>query len=130
MMPELSAQQQLPNIWSAWVDCKKYIEPSVKFQDLYSIEDIESKLLDGSFQLWPGQNSAYITEIARFPQKTVCNMIFCGGDYQELEDLLPLIEEFSNRCGATRMYGGGRKGWLRKLKHLGFKSEHLISKEI
>ena len=29
-----------------------------------------------------------------------------------------------------RLYGGGRKGWIRKIKHLGFETEYLIRKEL
>ena len=113
-----------------WQRCRKYIVNAVEHQDLYSIEDIEVKIADGTFQFWPGIQSAFVTEISRFPQKTVLNLLFCGGDYKELEAMLPYIEEFGKRCGATQIFGGGRPGWKRKLKHLGFKSEHLISKDL
>ncbi len=126
-MEALLQQSLLKN---EWLRCRDYIVASVKHQDLYSIEDIEGKIENGTFQFWPGKQSAFITEISRFPQKTVLNLIFCGGDYKELESMLPVLEEFGRRCGATQIFGGGRPGWLRKIKHLGFKSEHLISKEI
>ena len=82
------------------------------------------------FHLWPGERSAFITEFVIFPQKRVLNLIFCGGDYEELEEMLPSIEAFAKRAGCKRLYGGGRPGWLRKLKHLGFEQEHMIRKEL
>lgn len=113
-----------------WEEAKKYIAPAIKHQDLYLLEDVEAKIYDGTFQLWPGKQSAFITEVNYFPQKTTINLLFCGGKYEELEAMLPLIQEFARRIGATRFYGGGRRGWLRKLKRLGFKSEYLISKDL
>ena len=51
------------------------------------------------------------------------NLLFCGGKYEELEAMLVSIETFAKAIGIKRLYGGGRKGWLRKIEHLGFKQE-------
>ena len=58
------------------------------------------------------------------------NLIFCGGKYEELEQMLTSIETFAKAIGVKKLYGGGRKGWIRKIKHLGFKKENLIVKEL
>ena len=57
------------------------------------------------------------------------NLLFCGGKYEELEEIL-VIETFAKAIGIKRLYGGGRKGWLRKLKRLGFEQEYMIRKEL
>ncbi len=44
--------------------------------------------------------------------------------------MLPSIEAFAKQAGIKRLYGGGRKGWTRKLKHLGFETEYLIRKDL
>ena len=31
---------------------------------------------------------------------------------------------------ANSLYGGGRKGWIRKLQHLGFEQEYTVKKEL
>ena len=113
-----------------WERCKPYIAKAVKHQDSYTIDDIEDKIRGGTFHLWPGKKSAYITEFAIFPQLKAMNVLFCGGDYKELEEMLPHIEEFAKKAGIQRLYGGGRKGWIRKLKHLGFETEYLIRKDL
>ena len=69
-----------------WERCKTYIEKAVKYQDSYTIKDIEDKIRAGIFQLWPGKRSAYITEFVMFPQVKALNLLFCGGDYRELEE--------------------------------------------
>jgi len=71
-----------------------------------------------------------ITEMVTFPQGRALNLIFCGGDFSELAEMLPSIELFAKKLGCKRLYGGGRKGWLRKIKHLGFEEEYMVRKEL
>jgi len=113
-----------------WERCKPYIAKAVKHQDSYTIDDIEDKIRGGIFHLWPGKKSAYITEFVMFPQLKAINLLFCGGDYKELEEMLPHIEEFAKKAGIQRLYGGGRKGWIRKIKHLGFKHDYIVKKDL
>jgi len=113
-----------------WERCMPWIEKALKHQDFYTIEDITDKIKHGMFHLWPGKRSAFVTEFVIFPQNRALNLLFCGGDYEELEEMLPSIEAFAKRAGCKRLYGGGRPGWLRKLKHLGFEQEHMIRKEL
>ena len=126
---ELKTQDQQP--WEQeWARCKPYIEKAVKYQDYYTIDDIEDKIRTGIFHLWPGKRSAYITEFVLYPQVKALNLLFCGGNYKELEEMLPSIEAFAKAAGIKRLYGGGRKGWIRKIKHLGFETEYLIRKDL
>ena len=126
---ELKTQEKQP--WEQeWARCKPFIEKAVKYQDSYTIDDIEAKIRSGIFHLWPGKRSAYITEFVLYPQVKALNLLFCGGDYKELEQMLPSIEAFAKAAGIKRLYGGGRKGWIRKIKHLGFETEYLIRKDL
>jgi hypothetical protein len=110
--------------------CQHWIEKSLEYQDFYTIEDIKDKIKHGMFHIWAGKRSALITELVTFPQAKALNLLFCGGDYTELEEMLPSIELFAKKLGCKRLYGGGRKGWLRKIKHLGFKEEYMVRKEL
>ena len=110
--------------------CQHWIEDSLKGQDSYTLKDIEDKIRHGQFHLWPGKKSAMITGFAEYPQLKALNMVFCGGDYKELESMLPSIEKFATLNDCKRLYGGGRKGWLRKIKHLGFEDAYLIKKDL
>ena len=80
--------------------------------------------------MWPGKESAFITEIVTYPQHKVMNLLFCGGKFEEIEEILTSIETFAKAIGIKRLYGGGRKGWKRKAKHLGYKQEYMIRKEL
>ena len=132
MTQEQLAQHRSFNDWeSKWIFAKPYIEKAVERQDLYSIDDIECRIRDGIFLLWVGKKSAMVTECIEFPQMKTMNLLFCGGNYQEIESMIPSIVAFAKACGIKRLHGGGRLGWLRKIpKELGFKSEYVISKDI
>ena len=116
-----------------WHNCKKYIADALKYQDLYHIEDVEERIKNGTFLLWPGEKSAYVTEFVFFPRVKAINLLFCGGDYQELEKMLPYIEDFAKKYGCTRFYGGGRKGWIKLLtkrsSYMGWQSVYNIRKD-
>lgn len=128
---KLDRQSQAQPEWVVqWERCKPWIEKAVKHQDGYTIDDIEDKIRQGIFHLWPGKKSAMITEFVVFPQYRALNLLFCGGKYEELAEMLPYIEDFARRAQVKRLYGGGRKGWLRKLKGLGFEPEYLIRKDL
>lgn len=113
-----------------WEKCKHLIDKAIDTQDSYTISDVEDKIRHGLFHLWPGKRSAMVTEFVIFPQNKAMNLLLCGGDYTELEEMLPSLEAFARAAECKRLYGGGRKGWLRKIKHLGFESEYLIKKEL
>ncbi len=124
-------QKAIKKSWKEdWIRCKPYIAKAIKYQDNYTIKDIEDKIEEGIFLLWAGKNSAFVTEFVVFPQNTAMNLLFCGGNYQELEAMLPHIEDYARACGVKKLYLGGRKGWTRKLKSFGFESEHLIRKDL
>ena len=110
--------------------CQPWIEQSLKYQDNYTINDVRDKIGNGSFHLWPGPKSFMVTELVVFPQNRALNIIFCGGDYQELETMLTTVELFARKLHCKRLYGGGRKGWIRKIKHLGFEQDYLLKKEL
>ena len=113
-----------------WERCKPLIAESMKYQDSYTIDDIEDKIKHGIALLWPGKETAVVTEFVIFPQIKSINILCVGGKYEELEEMLKSIEDYCKKIGIQRIYGGGRKGWLRKVKHLGYKKEYLISKDL
>jgi hypothetical protein len=126
----LKATKIVPEWKVAWDKSKHYIERALKRQDLYTLEDVEDRISRGIFHIWAGEKSAFVTEFVTFPRCTIMNLLFCGGDYEELESMLPYIEAFAKKAGCKRLYGGGRKGWIRKIKHLGFEEHYTIKKDL
>ena len=124
-------QQQSKEHWEIEFDrLEHHIKRALKHQDMYNLSDIKEKIHQGMFHIWGGKNSVMITEIVEFPQVKVLNLLFCGGDYKELEAMMPSFVQFAKHFGCKRIYGGGRKGWLRKIKHLGFEQAYMVRKEL
>jgi hypothetical protein len=120
-----------PEEWEVqWQRCKPLLVKAMKYQDTYTIEDIEDKIRSGIALLWPGKKSAMVTELIPFPQMLSMNILVFGGNFEEFEEMLKHIEKFAKKAGIKRLYGGGRKGWIRKTKPLGFKQEVLLSKDL
>ena len=124
-------QQQSKQDWEIEFErLEEHIIRALKHQDMYNLTDIKEKIGQGMFHIWPAKNSVMITEFVEYPRVKVMNLLFCGGDYKELEAMLPSLEQFAKHFGCKRIYGGGRKGWLRKIKDLGFDQEYLVRKEL
>ena len=114
-------QQQSKEDWELGFErLEKHIIRALKHQDMYNLSDIKEKIRQGMFHIWPGKDSVMITEIVEFPRVKVLNILFLGVKFEELQSMLPSVEQFAKHFGCKRIFGGGRKGWLRKLKHLGF----------
>jgi hypothetical protein len=122
-------QNEKENVWE-W--CKPLIGKCLKYQDMYNIQDVEQNIINKKFQLWPhpSKESVFVTEIVTYPRLIGMNLLFCAGKYEQLEDMLPSIETMCKRIGGKRLWGGGRPGWARAAKNLGFKKENIISKEL
>lgn len=120
-----------PEGWEIqWERCKSLVEKAVEYQDSYTIDDVEDKIRNGIALLWPGKETAIVTEFVVFPKKKVLHILCIAGKYEEVEEMLKSIESHAREIGIDKITGSGRKGWLRKIKHLGFKQEYMISKEL
>lgn len=124
-------QKAIKESWQEeWIRTKPLIAKAVKHQDAYTIDDIEDKIRNGIALLWPGKKSAMVTEIIPFPQMLSMNILVFAGNFKEFEEMFKQIETYAKEAGIKRLYGGGRKGWIRKAKHLGIKQEVLLSKDL
>ena len=124
-------QQQSKEDWEIEFDrLEHHIKRALKHQDRYNLSDIKEKIGQGIFHIWPGKDAFYISSFGEFPEYKVLNLFLCAGNYQELEKMLPSIEKFAKHFECKYLYGGGRKGWIRKLKHLGFEQEYIVKKEL
>ncbi len=124
-------QQQSKKDWELEFErLEPHIISALKHQDRYNLIDIKEKIGQGLFHIWPGKDAFYISSFGEFPKYRILNLFLCGGNYKELEEMLKSIEQFAKQCECKYLYGGGRKGWLRKIKHLGFEQEYIVKKEL
>lgn len=88
-----------------WPRCRGWIAASAAFSPLAdTIEQIEGKLADGRLQLWPGENSAAVTQIASFDGRKAMIIRYGGGDLDE--------QRVADNQSATaaKAFGGSRQG--------------------
>ncbi len=93
---------------------KKYIEDALEYaKGTHTLEDIWDGIVDGTFQFWPGEKSAVITEVQIYPQKKTMHIFLAGGDLNELLEMEKSVRAFAETIGCNSMSISGRRGWLR-----------------
>lgn len=81
-------------------------------------QDIVDGITSTRMQLWSNDDAAAITEIVKYPRKTVLNVFLAGGDMGHLMEMLDSAKEWGKLQGCEAITMSGRKGWLRVLdKH-------------
>lgn len=105
-----------------WQRCKHWIEAALEYsQGSFLIEDIEERVFDGRMQFWPGHNCAMVSEIQEYPRKKWLHIPFIGGNLEEVKSMQPHLWSFAKFMGCDGMTGGGRPGWARALRDLGWR---------
>jgi hypothetical protein len=93
---------------------RKYIEDALEYaKGTHTIDDIWNGIVDGTFQFWPGEKSAIITEVQIYPQKKAMHIFLAGGDLNELLEMEKSVRAFAETIGCNSMSISGRRGWLR-----------------
>ena len=93
---------------------RKYIEDALEYaKGTHTIDDIWNGIVDGTFQFWPGDKSAIITEVQIYPQKKTMHIFLAGGDLNELLEMEKSVRAFAETIGCNSMSISGRRGWLR-----------------
>ena len=126
------------NIEVWWSLVQEYLITALKYGlGEYSIGDIKSACKSKVMQLWVKMGKevkgAFVTKIAKYPQKNLLCVILLGGDeFQEWRDEADaLLNAFGkeNNCEYIELFG--RKGWGRALKDIDYKEiTRLFAKEI
>ena len=95
---------------------KKYISDALEYNaGTQTLDQVIAGLESGQFQLWSSENAAAITELARFPNKTVVNIALGGGELTEIQQIVRDIEAAAKSSGLTTVSIIGRRGWGRTL---------------
>ena len=121
-----------------WPLVEEYLNAALKFGlGEYSITDIKKSCISKNMQLWvkigKQAKDAFVTKIAKYPQKNLLIVILLGGDeFQEWRDEADaLLNAFGkeNNCEYVELFG--RKGWGKMLKDIDYKEvTRLFAKEI
>ena len=123
--------QQSKEDWEVEFDrLEHHIKRALKHQDMYNLTDIKENIRQGRLHIWGGKDSVIITHFIEYPRYKALNMLIGAGDYKELEKMFSSVKIFAKQFGCKKIFLGGRKGWLRKIKHLGFEKLYFIEKEL
>ena len=87
---------------------------------LYSIDDLEAKVLNRRAILFAGKESAIVGESVPYAEGLVMQLTWACGDVGEIVALLPGIEALARIQGCRRVVVEGRKAWERVLKASGY----------
>lgn len=104
------------NVW------KDYIREALCYDvEHFTMEDIESGLASGDYQLWEAPNSAMVTSGVKLQSGGIgVQVLAAGGDLDEINDLLKQVEHEARESGCELLTTVGRKGWKVTAKELGW----------
>lgn len=102
-------------------DYIKDLEKLLKRQGgLYTYADVINYIYEGKFQSFCAGDTWLVTQVHKFPRKTVLDVVFVVGDGKDIEALEEKLTEFAKEIGADMMTATARLGWT-KTKHPGWK---------
>ena len=103
--------------------CEPYIQSALDYaHDTFNLQDIADGMARGDLQLWPGLNSAIITQIVDYPRKKVIHVFLAGGNMDEVKQLENDLSVWGKQQGCEAVTLVGRPGWTKSfLKDIGYK---------
>jgi hypothetical protein len=114
---------QVLSLIPEWSRCRVWLLEALKLCDgSHSEEDVLAGLLQSHYQLWPGKNSAIVTEVNVTPRLKAVNFWLVAGDLDEVKSMEAPILEWARSIGCTKALASGRRGWERALPHWAVKS--------
>ena len=123
-------------VW--WPLVEEYLNTALEYSlGEYSITDIKNACISKDMQLWvklgKETKGAFVTKIARYPQKNLLVVILLGGnEFVEWRDEADaLLNAFGKQHNCEYVELFGRKGWGKMLKDIDYKEvTRLFAKEI
>ena len=86
---------ELP-LWSVlFQKVEKILQPALEYDNTHNLQDVADCINSCTMQLWPGTQSAIVTQIQNFPRMKVLHIFLAGGNLEELETLSPHIQKFA-----------------------------------
>jgi hypothetical protein len=103
----------------SWQD---YIKEALCYDvQSFTIEDIESGIATGDYQLWEAPNSALVTSGVNLQSGGIgVQVLAAGGDMEEIVGLLQEVEQEARASGCEILTTVGRKGWKVTAKEIGW----------
>jgi hypothetical protein len=104
---------ELP-LWAvSFQKVEKILQPALEYDNTHNMQDVADCIDSCTMQLWPGVNSAVITQVQNFPRMKVLHIFLASGDLVELETFTSHIQKFAEDMGCHKITLTGRRGWSR-----------------
>lgn len=91
----------------------------------FSFRDVADDIGMGRATLWTGPNSVAVTRLRRFNAMWVWT---AAGEAEEVKHMAMRAEAVARKIGCDAIMGGGRDGWTRVMRPLGWTP--LVMKEL
>jgi len=116
----------LPIVWPKVRDMLHQGFVKMHMDDCYTMEWVFEQIESMQKQLWlatdgSGIKAAFVTSVEEFPTGTKgVNVFLAGGTNLDkwLSEAAETLTVFGRQNGCTRLNGGGRPGWMRKIQAL------------
>lgn len=93
-------------------DARSLIESALGYGGAtHTFEDVVAAVEAGKAQFWPGPRSVVVSEIVQHPRQKLLHFWLAAGHLEELERMLPMLEQWGKEQGCTAVTLSGRKGW-------------------
>jgi len=104
------------------------LERALKGARGYTLDDVREGISNGQMQLWPGLDSAIISQIIERPQGRELLFFLAAGNMEEMKRLYPIVMDWGRSKGCTYASMIGRKGWERSFltREEGWKATHVV----
>ena len=110
--------QQVKLLGEKYAKVRKHLLPALELcGGTHNEADLWNGLQSEKMQLWPGKESAIVTEVIEYPRLRACHFWLVGGDMDEVLEMEPEIVAWAKSSGCKKITASGRRGWERQLKH-------------
>lgn len=94
--------------------CEQYIEAALEHaHGTFTINSVFEDLINGHAILWPGENSAIVTQTIDYPSKKILHLFLAGGNLLDLQGLYKEVEVYAKSIGCQGITLTGRPGWAK-----------------
>lgn len=104
--------------WQAWADLReRFLEALDGCCGTHSEDDILARIATGEYQIWRidrrTRRAGLVTSFVQFPRLKALNVLLAAGDLEIMPIFEPYVTAWAMAQGCSRLYCGGRDGWLR-----------------
>src|SRR5262249_12933828 len=90
------------------------LERALRYTDgSHTLEDIETGIVNGTYQLWESDDSVIVTEVRETPQQRFLLFFLAAGHMPDLRAFVPPILDWARGHGCVKAQLVGRHGWQR-----------------